>query len=239
MGAVGAAANTLPGRGKSGLPPSADIPPRTGLAGRATGAGGAVAAWVWVRRAPSVSRGIAWGAGTRSSGSDSGSGIFEDPAGITGRCAASWVGALAVEGFLLGCSPSSVALPLLSAAVLDTGGRARGASVGTADSEPDETSPRSAFGGVFGETRSTGTCTAVFGPCISPGSGPDTIWDSAGSEPTAAGCGSFGVSVSVIAPFRSSDRPEEVGWVATKGGRSKSEGENLSGESFSTGCTAK
>jgi hypothetical protein len=61
----------------------------------------------------------------------------------------------------------------------------------------------------------------------------------AGRDATAAGCGSFGVSVSAIALSRSSDRPEEVGWVATKGGRSKSEGENLSSESFSTGCTAK
>jgi hypothetical protein len=46
-------------------------------------------------------------------GSDSRSGIFEDPAGITGRCAASWVGALAVEGFLLARSAARV--PWLSA----------------------------------------------------------------------------------------------------------------------------
>jgi hypothetical protein len=66
------------------------------------------------------------------------------------RRAGSWVGALVVEAFPLGCSPASVPLLLLSAAVLDTGGRTRGACVGTASSGPDETSLRSAFGGVGG-----------------------------------------------------------------------------------------
>lgn len=59
-------------------------------------------AWTSVRGVPAVSRGIGWGAATLSSGSDSLSGIFEDPTGMVGRRAASWVGALAVDAFLLG-----------------------------------------------------------------------------------------------------------------------------------------
>ncbi|MFQ5961222.1 MAG: hypothetical protein ACE5MG_07480, partial [Candidatus Methylomirabilales bacterium] len=45
------------------------------------------------REASLGSSGIVWGAGTHSSGSDSRSGIFEDPFGMAGRSAGSWVGA--------------------------------------------------------------------------------------------------------------------------------------------------